>query len=380
MPKTHRPLLVLLSVAISLMMVTPAGAESLSTTRARRDAARARRAQIAAQINTLKSTDTQLEAAVRVLDAQVGSQQATVESTRQAADAARVAQSAADAKLSATQARISHLRGAVVARAVDAYIRPRQTPLSSMFTSKSIGDASRKSQLLTEVASNDTDVIDSLRSAIEDLSLEQGAVRKARALADSRRKAADSRLSDLKASQLQQLRLAAALQDRIASFASESGQLAGIESSLSALIQSKEAANRASRGGDTSFDGRVSAAGIIWPLRGPITSEFGPRWGGFHPGIDIAAPNGTPIHAAKAGTVIFAAYNGGYGNFVCIDHGGGFTTCYAHQSRLAVSDGQQVAQGDVIGYEGSTGYSTGPHLHFETRIDGNPQNPRRYLP
>jgi murein DD-endopeptidase MepM/ murein hydrolase activator NlpD len=374
MPKTHRPLLVLLSVAITVLMATPVGAESLSTTRARRDAARARRAQIAAQINTLKSTDTQIETAVHLLDAQVGAQQATVEAARQAADAARVAQDAADSKLAATEVRIAHLRSAVVARAVDAYIRPRQTPLSSMFTSKSIGDASRKSQLLTEVASTDTDIIDSLRSAIEDLSLEQGAVRKARALADTRRKAADGRLAELKASQLQQLRLAAALHDRIASFAAESGQLASIESSLSALIQSKEAASQG------SFDGTVSAAGIIWPLRGPVTSEFGPRWGGFHPGIDIAAPSGTPIHAAKAGTVIFAGYNGGYGNFVCIDHGGGFTTCYAHQSRIAVSDGQQVSQGQVIGYEGSTGYSTGPHLHFETRINGNPQNPRRYLP
>ena len=100
----------------------------------------------------------------------------------------------------------------------------------------------------------------------------------------------------------------------------------------------------------------------------------------MHAGIDIGAGSGTPIYAAKAGTVIHSGGMGGYGNAVIIDHGGGFTTLYAHQSRLGSREGQQVSQGQVIGYVGSTGNSTGPHLHFETRVNGAAQNPRRYLP
>jgi murein DD-endopeptidase MepM/ murein hydrolase activator NlpD len=100
----------------------------------------------------------------------------------------------------------------------------------------------------------------------------------------------------------------------------------------------------------------------------------------LHAGIDIAAPTGTPIHAAKAGRVIFAGTMNGYGNAIIVDHGGGFSTLYAHQSRLGSSKGQSVGQGQVIGYVGSTGHSTGPHLHFETRFGGSPRNPRPYLP
>ena len=113
-------------------------------------------------------------------------------------------------------------------------------------------------------------------------------------------------------------------------------------------------------------------------MHGPVTSEFGPRWGGFHPGIDIAPGYGTPIEAAKDGVVAFAGWMSGYGNFVIIDHGGGFATAYGHQSRLAVSDGQVVSAGQVIGYVGSTGFSTGPHLHFEIRVNGTAVNPRSY--
>jgi murein DD-endopeptidase MepM/ murein hydrolase activator NlpD len=100
----------------------------------------------------------------------------------------------------------------------------------------------------------------------------------------------------------------------------------------------------------------------------------------MHQGQDIACGYGTAIHAAKAGTAVFAGQMSGYGNVVIIDHGGGFSTLYAHQSRMAVSQGQHVGQGDVIGYVGSTGHSTGPHLHFETRFGGTPRNPIPYLP
>jgi murein DD-endopeptidase MepM/ murein hydrolase activator NlpD len=125
-----------------------------------------------------------------------------------------------------------------------------------------------------------------------------------------------------------------------------------------------------------------SAAGLIWPVEGTVTSGFGYRWGRMHEGIDISVPEGTPIRAAADGTVILeqSEYeSGGYGNYTCVDHGGGLSTCYAHQSSFAASVGARVNQGDVIGYSGNTGHSTGPHLHFEVRINGAPTDPLGYL-
>jgi murein DD-endopeptidase MepM/ murein hydrolase activator NlpD len=126
-------------------------------------------------------------------------------------------------------------------------------------------------------------------------------------------------------------------------------------------------------------DSTPSAAGLIWPVSGPVVSPFGYRWGRLHAGIDIAVPYGTAIHAAAAGTVVIAGWVGGYGNYTCIDHGGGLATCYAHQSAYAVSQGASVSQGDVIGYVGCTGHCFGPHLHFEVRINGSPVDPLGYL-
>jgi murein DD-endopeptidase MepM/ murein hydrolase activator NlpD len=131
-----------------------------------------------------------------------------------------------------------------------------------------------------------------------------------------------------------------------------------------------------------------TASGVpIWrgkflqPVPGRIGSGFGmrrhPILGGYrmHDGVDISAPHGTPIKAAGDGKVIYAGYRGGYGNCVILDHGGGIATLYAHCSRLYVSEGQFVKQGDIIAAVGSTGLSTGPHLHWEVRVNGRPVNP-----
>jgi murein DD-endopeptidase MepM/ murein hydrolase activator NlpD len=116
-----------------------------------------------------------------------------------------------------------------------------------------------------------------------------------------------------------------------------------------------------------------------WPVSAPITSPFGMRWGRMHEGIDLGAASGTPIHAAAAGVVVYCGWEEGYGNLTVIDHGGGIATAYGHQSSIAVSCNQQVSQGQVIGYVGNTGHSTGPHLHFEVRVNGTPVDPLGYL-
>ncbi|MEG1930325.1 MAG: peptidoglycan DD-metalloendopeptidase family protein [Anaerovorax sp.] len=122
-----------------------------------------------------------------------------------------------------------------------------------------------------------------------------------------------------------------------------------------------------------------------WPVSGRVTSEFTSRISPItgkaerHLGLDIGVPSGTPVAAAEAGTVIKAGWNNSYGYMVIIDHGGGVATLYAHNSRLAVSSGAQVSRGQTISYAGSTGDSTGPHVHFEVRVNGQYQNPRGWL-
>jgi murein DD-endopeptidase MepM/ murein hydrolase activator NlpD len=155
------------------------------------------------------------------------------------------------------------------------------------------------------------------------------------------------------------------------------------EHKLETEAQALAAADASIRGRLAAAQGATdttpSAAGLIWPVNGPVVSPFGYRWGRLHAGIDIAVPYGTPIHAAAAGTVVLAGWVSGYGNYTCIDHGGGLATCYAHQSSYAVSQGASVGQGQVIGYVGCTGHCFGPHLHFEVRINGTPVDPLGYL-
>ena len=135
---------------------------------------------------------------------------------------------------------------------------------------------------------------------------------------------------------------------------------------------------------------RAKAAGaapgsLVRPVPGGISSAFGPRihpiygYSLMHSGVDMNGDMGQKIVAAAAGTVFFAGVKGGYGNSIMIDHGGGMVTLYAHQSKFAVSNGQKVNTGQVIGYVGTSGVSTGPHLHFEVRINGNPVNPVKYF-
>jgi peptidoglycan DL-endopeptidase CwlO len=153
-------------------------------------------------------------------------------------------------------------------------------------------------------------------------------------------------------------------------------------------IQGKIAAQLAETGATPLPAGPIKggSGSMIWPVDGAVVSGFGSRTLNgsyeYHPGIDIAVGEGTPIRAAMSGTVNLQqsdAESGGYGNFTCIDHGGGLSTCYAHQSSFVATFGQSVSQGDIIGYTGCTGYCLGPHLHFEVRINGSVTDPMGYL-
>ena len=156
-------------------------------------------------------------------------------------------------------------------------------------------------------------------------------------------------------------------------YLAEVDALAAQSASLAAAIRDAQA------GAGSTGTGVPSAAGFIWPVDGVVVSGFGMRWGRMHEGIDIAASSGTPIRAAASGTVIHAGWLGGYGNLVVIDHGNGLATAYAHASSILVGVGQQVAQGETVSLVGSTGHSSGPHLHFEVRINGVAVDPLLYL-
>jgi murein DD-endopeptidase MepM/ murein hydrolase activator NlpD len=155
------------------------------------------------------------------------------------------------------------------------------------------------------------------------------------------------------------------------------GDLKALEKEQAAVLAKIQAAQNP--GAQPAGPVRQGSGSMIWPINGTFTSPFGYRWGRLHAGIDLAAPEGTPIRAADSGRVILAAWTGGYGNYTCISHSSSLSTCYGHQSRFGTSAGASVSKGQVIGYVGNTGHSFGAHLHFEVRVNGNPVDPMGYL-
>ena len=367
-----------LAILALVLVGIAAPADAATASRQRQEQLRAEKAKKARELNALKSSDAQLERAVAALAAQVQTETAKLASARQAVNAAEAAVKATENKIATTEAEMNALHSAVVNRAVNAYINPQAQGIAELTDAKDLGEASRRAAMLRQVANNDRDVIDQLRATREDLDIEKAKADQQRAVAAKRRDDVKQRVTSLSSNLAEKARLEKALDARIQSIQAEAAALSAEEGRIAEILAARARTARASRSVD-SGPTAVSGAGLVWPVRGTVTSEYGYRWGRLHAGIDIGAPNGTPIRAAKGGEVITAGSMGGYGNCVIIDHGGGFTTLYAHMSRIGTSDGASVSQGQVIGYVGSTGHSTGNHLHFETRVNGSPQNPRRYL-
>jgi murein DD-endopeptidase MepM/ murein hydrolase activator NlpD len=184
---------------------------------------------------------------------------------------------------------------------------------------------------------------------------------------------AQGRLSDVRSQQKVSLDKLSAEEQ------AQAGEMDALQVQSASLAAQIRAAQQRSTPSTSPGDTTPSHAGFIWPVSGPVTSPFGWRWGRMHEGIDIGVSAGTPIHAAAAGTVIYCGWMEGYGNLVVVDHGNSLATAYAHQSAIAVTCGQGVTQGQVVGFVGSTGHSTGPHLHFEVRVNGSAVDPLGYL-
>ncbi len=271
-------------------------------------------------------------------------------------------------------------------RLVDIYESPDVSTLDVVLGSTSIQEAIEKTNYLTRIGEQD-------RIVAQEVARSKQAVKQARAktAALRRRIEGEARSLAARASQEAEARtallgakssLASTKQQKLVALSSLSAQERAEASEIDSLTQVSAALGAQIRAAQAGSDGPTatpSSAGLIWPVSGPITSPFGWRWGRMHTGIDIGVPTGTPIHAAAAGKVIYCGWESGYGNLVVLDNGGNLATAYAHQSAIAVTCGQDVSQGDVIGYVGCTGHCTGPHLHFEVRINGDPVDPLGYL-
>jgi len=265
-------------------------------------------------------------------------------------------------------------------RLVDIYKSDEPDALTVILDANGFDDLVNRYDYLDRVQDQDASIVDRVRSLRDE---SQDTVKRVRDTRDSiaakqaelerTRVQLEAREAELEAVRGQK---AAAL-DQVEVTAQ---RLEGDISDLNQQIQEQLQESSSSSTTDPLPAGPIQAGSgsMIWPVNGTLTSPFGMRWGRLHAGIDIAAPGGTPIRAAKSGSITLAAPYGGYGNYTCIDHGGGLSTCYAHQSSFAITSGS-VSQGDVIGYVGNTGASFGDHLHFEVRINGVPVDPMGYL-
>lgn len=249
--------------------------------------------------------------------------------------------------------------------------------LQVLLSSQSFGDFTSRLTLIAQLISSDMAVVRSVRSLRQKLIREQHQLLSLRAQYQS---AAQDRLRAKNAVAQQYSDQQQAVAQLDLSYAKTQSIIHSDEGNSTEITQIIQ-----------SLEGNYPGAGIgsihfIWPVVGPITSPFGWRldpvmhkwW--IHTGIDIGVPSGTPIHAAAAGTVIVRQWLNGYGYTVIIEDGQGVSNLYAHQSQFNCYVGEQVQQGQVIGYVGETGWATGPHLHFEVRINGKPVNPMPYMP
>ena len=265
-------------------------------------------------------------------------------------------------------------------RVKEVYINGQVSYLEVAFQATSVSDFLSRFDMLEELVEQDVELLNEIEAQINEVEEKKAALEKQR-----------NRIKEIKDASENQKRLLAKKQqekkqwiEKVEQDKKEVEKYLDELERLSAQIaaQIKKIQQERAKNSKNQFNGVFS-----WPTPGytSITSEYGYRihpilkTKRMHTGIDIGAPAGTSIKAVADGTVIFAGWLGAYGNATVIDHGGGISSMYAHQSSILVKENQDVKKGDVIGKVGSTGWSTGPHLHFEVRKDGDPINPWNYL-
>ncbi|CAN5723620.1 hypothetical protein BH18ACT15_BH18ACT15_13960 [soil metagenome] len=327
-------------------------------------------ARIHERLSTGRHDEARLKAAVDRLNARMTDLQIAMARIEARLDPLRAELRTARARIAATQQRLDRHRARAVEQATELYKSGELDDIAVFFSSDSVAELNEGVEMLGVATQHNVDALvryGRLRASLE---------RQNRALF-----ATSARLlkqeAALQASRRALERKRRAVSDRLVALGEHNGSLADRERSLAQAAATISTKIERGRGPQS---GAISRDGFIWPVNGPITSPFGARWAGTHPGIDIDGYTGQPYVAAKSGRVTTAGWNSGYGNAVVISHGGGVSTLYGHSSALQVTVGQHVARGQVIGLVGSTGYSTGSHLHFEVRIRSQPVDPMGYLP
>ncbi len=290
---------------------------------------------------------------------------------------------AKQAELDQAQARLDELRDRLKRavqilsdRLVAIYKSGEPDLISVVLEAHGFDDLLDRTEYLQRLEDQDSSIVarvrdlrDEMRTTVETVKQARDSIAARKQELTSTRAELERRSSELAAARGRQRQALAGVREQKDKLEGDLGDISGqIQKQLGAL------------GGPTLPAGpiRGAAGGFIWPVNGPITSGFGMRWGRMHEGLDIGVPAGTPIRAAKSGTIVIAAPTSGYGNYTCIDHGGGLSTCYAHQSSFARTSGA-ISQGSILGYVGCTGHCFGDHLHFEVRINGTAVDPLGYL-
>lgn len=380
LPSMRSRLATVAGLALIFSFVAPAAGQDVSDLRRQREEARAEEQEALEQIDLLLADDEVVKQVLDEIQALVDAQTARVAGSRQALAEAESEvlyrlQLAADAE-AAVAIMIEEIR----VRAVDAYVGT-DTSIEPWLESGDPNRTAIRLAMLDFAAGSERDLVDELRTTQAEMEENVRLGEAAREEADRLRAAFEVALAELESRRAVQLEVQAELQSRIESFEQRVNEAQSASDDFTRLIQEATAA------GTGLSVGSASLEGFVMPTGGSIGSGFGSRvhpiFGTVrqHTGVDIGQPQGDPIWAAKEGRVIFSGWKGGYGNTVVMVHGDGtVTTLYAHMSVIHASVGDQIDQGEVIGEIGSTGFSTGPHLHFEVRVNGEPKDPVLFLP
>jgi murein DD-endopeptidase MepM/ murein hydrolase activator NlpD len=396
---------IVLVVLLAVLVAAPAGADDIEKKRsvdaeiselnAKVDETRAREASVKAEIEAASGEILELQQQVGDVSARLGALERELHLREVKLDRLNVLYKLQTERLELLKQEYAVALRRLNLRLVALYESQQPDAIAIFLSARSFTDFLDTLDYLERIGEADKRIADYVGASKRSVRLARARTRKTRQHVQQ-----EARVIALRVAQVRELhdRLAAGQasleaanaqrqQDLAQLTGSEREALAEIEAleAVSATLAAKIAAAQAARSAAESTSATVSApltpsaSGFVWPVSGPVVSGFGMRWGRMHEGIDIAVGSGTPIRSAAAGQVIYAGWLGGYGNLVVVDHGGGLATAYAHQSQMASSVGQSVAQGQVIGYVGSTGNSSGPHLHFEVRVNGGAVDPLGYL-